>query len=290
MQWLINGAADGALICVLALAFMVVYSTTGIFYVALGAIYSFAPFVALALMRAGLAWPLAFIAAMIVAAAASASIEATLHWPLERRHSSPAAHVITSLGANIVGVQLLVLAWGNEIRAFAIAPPVRITMLGISIAVPQMEALVTSALIFATVGVWMARARSAAAFRALAANPEELVLTGTNTRILRLAAFALAGALAAVVSYLRAFDNGFDATSGLAAVVLAFTALVIGGRDSVWGALLGGLLLGVLRAAIAWFGTARLQDPLTFFVFGLFLLFWPTGLLGRRSRIEADQW
>jgi branched-chain amino acid transport system permease protein len=288
MQWLLNGVANGSLIAVLALAFMLVYSTTGIFYVALGAIYAVAPFVAQSVADAGSPWWLALVSGALAATVLSAAVEAVNHWPLERRKSSTAAHLVSSLGLNILIVQVLAFAWGNELQTLGAVPTMAIPVLGLNAAAPQILAIVLGAVVFTTVVPWLSTARGAIPMRALAANPDELALTGANVRLLRLLVFAASGLLAALVSFVRSYDTGFDAISGLSFVVLGFAALLIGGRENPWGAALGGIILGVVRSAIAWFGAPQFEEPFTFVILASFLLFWPQGLLGRHMRLEAE--
>ena len=85
-------------------------------------------------------------------------------------------------------------------------------------------------------------------FRALADNAKEFALRGYNVNRLRLLAFGLSGLLGAVSSLLVAYDIGFDPNGGLNAVLLAVVAVIIGGRQSFLGPILGGILLGVIRS------------------------------------------
>jgi len=290
MQWIINGVSDGLLIGLLSVAFMLVYSTTGIFYVALAGVFTLAPFVSAAVERSGASWPFALAAGALSSAGLSALIEAVNHWRLERRKTSPAAHLVTSLGINIVIVQVLSLVWGNELQVLGSTSATSIVhFAGISLGRGQCIALVAVPLVILVLHFWTHYSRSSLPLRALTSNPQELALTGVNVRAVRMIVFSLSGLLAAIASFVRAQDAGFDAVSGLSAVVLAFAALIIGGRNALWGGILGGTFLGVLRSGIANFGSTRWQEPVTFVLLGLFLLFWPQGFLGWRSRIEAER-
>jgi len=70
-------------------------------------------------------------------------------------------------------------------------------------------------------------------------------------------------------------------------VVLSFAALVVGGKNALWGPVVGGLLIGLLRSAVTWYGSARWQEPASFAFLALFLLLRPHGLLGHSRRLEA---
>jgi branched-chain amino acid transport system permease protein len=124
--------------------------------------------------------------------------------------------------------------------------------------------------------------------RALADNPAQLSLHGYNTRRLRLLGFAIAGLLASVSAMLVAYDIGFDAHGGLTTLLLAIVALIVGGRGTWLGPALGGIAIGIVRAEVVWFLSAKWQDALTFALLAMFLFIRPQGLLGRKARLEAQ--
>ena len=92
---------------------------------------------------------------------------------------------------------------------------------------------------------------------------------------------------------LMAYDIGFGPHTGLHATLLAVVAVIIGGRSSFVGPIVGGLLLGLIcaldliHAQVVWHFSARWQDAATFAALALFLLLRPQGLFGQKTRIEA---
>jgi branched-chain amino acid transport system permease protein len=285
MQWVINGLADGLVIGLLAFAFMLVYSSTGVFFIALAGVYSLAPFVSVLLLRFGVP----FIPACVLGASSSAllagTLEAVNHWPLESRRVSWAGHLVTSLGLNMVIVQVISLAWGNTLQVLGKeATAVGMRLGQVIVSRSQLTELCFVPILFAVLHMWAKQTKSGVRLRGLASNSIALELTGTNVRAVRLMVFVLAGGVAAFASLMRAYDIGFDAVSGLNAVILAFAALVIGGKDNFWGGQLGGITLGIIRSSVAWFSSARWQEPVTFVVLALFLLLRPQGILGNQIR------
>nr|VFK17764.1 MAG: Branched-chain amino acid transport system / permease component [Candidatus Kentron sp. LPFa] len=123
--------------------------------------------------------------------------------------------------------------------------------------------------------------------RALADNPTQFALYGYNVNIHRLLAFALADVFVTSASLLTAYDIGFEPHNGLHAVLLAVVAVIIGGRTSFIGPIVGGLLLRIIRAQVVWHLSARWQEAVTFVILALFLLLLPQGLFGRKTRIEV---
>jgi branched-chain amino acid transport system permease protein len=122
----------------------------------------------------------------------------------------------------------------------------------------------------------------------MADNPVQLALHGHNIRRLRLLAFAIAGFLATISALAVANDVGFDPHGGLPVLLLAIVAMIIGGNTSFLAPVLGGLLLGITRAFVVWFLSARWQDAVVFLLLALFLLFRPHGILGRKLRLETE--
>jgi branched-chain amino acid transport system permease protein len=134
---------------------------------------------------------------------------------------------------------------------------------------------------------WLVFSKLGLQMRALADNPVELALYGYNVRMLRIISFSMAGFLCGISSLLVAYDIGFDPQGGLATLLLAVVAMIVGGRNSFAGPVLGGIILGVTRSEVVWFLSARWQEAVTFLLLALFLFFRPNGLLSPKTRLEA---
>ena len=151
----------------------------------------------------------------------------------------------------------------------------------------QWASLGAAVLLLGGFGLFLMRSDLGLRLRALADNPVQFTLFGYNMNHHRLLAFGLAGFFAAASALVTAYDIGFDPYAGLHAVLLAVVAVIIGGQGSFVGPVLGALLLGVLRAQVVWYWSARWQEAVTFGLLALILLLRPHGLLGRKSRLEA---
>jgi branched-chain amino acid transport system permease protein len=288
MQILANGLIQGLVLALLALAFNSVFLPTKVFFVAQAGVYALAPYLALQLMRWGMP-PLVWMGAPVLACAAVAALmEAGSHRRLVRREASEGTHLIASLGFSIILVQAIAMIWGNETQVLRKGIDAVVRPGGIVLTRSQLVAGGVSAVLIAVYLFWLRRTNLGLQFRALADNPIQLALFGYNTDRLRIMAFAVAGGLTACASLVTAFDIGFDPHGGLHAMLLAVVAVIIGGRGSFMAPVLGGVLLGLLRAQVVWHWSARWQEAATFAVLALFLLFRPQGLLGRKMRLEAE--
>jgi branched-chain amino acid transport system permease protein len=287
MQITMNGMINGLTIALLAAAFNAVYLPTRIFYIAMGGIFTTAPFIAWSLLKAGAGWFGAISVALITGTLLSLLCEWINHRRLERRQASPGAHLISSLGIYIIIVQVIAILWGNETKVLrsgvdSIWPVGSIILTG-----AQCIAAAVSIAFLVALFTWLHITHLGLQFRALADNPVECALRGHNVNRLRLLAFGIGGFLASAASLLIAYDLGFNPQGGLSILILAIAATIIGGRVSLVGPFLGGILLGLLRSQVVWFLSARWQDAVTFFLLVVFLYACPQGILGRRARLEA---
>jgi branched-chain amino acid transport system permease protein len=288
MQILANGLVSGLTTAVLAVAFAVVYLPTRVFHIALAGIYTAGPFVAWAGVQAGWPWPVATLAAIVVAVGLSLACEQFNHAQLEKKEAPLGAHLIASLGLYIIFVQAIALIWGNETKTLRVGLADSLSFGGIALTYAQLLAAGVSILTLICFFAWLHFSTLGLQFRALADNPDELALRGYNIRRLRLLAFGVSGLLGAVSALLTAYDVGFDPHGGLSALLLAVVAAIIGGRHSFLGPVIGGILLGVVRSEVVWVLSARWQEAVTFGLLVLFLYVRPSGIISRRTRLEVE--
>ncbi len=283
MQILVNGLITGGIVAVMALAFTVVYLPTRIFYIALGGIYALAPFLVWTGLQWGGAWYVAVAAALAIAISLSLSCELLNHAWLEKKRAAGGTHLIASLGTYIVMVQTIAIIWGNETKVLRQGVDGVFHFAGVTLTQAQVGGAAIALLTIAGFYIWLQFSQLGLQFRAMADNSMELALRGYSIRNLRLVAFGIAGLLCAIASLLVAWDVGFDPQGGLAVV-----ASIIGGHQSFFGAVLGGILLGVMRSQVVWFLSAQWQEAVTFMILAIFLLFRPQGILGQKRRLEAE--
>lgn len=288
MQIIINGIITGLTLALLTLGFVMVYLPTRIFYVALGGIYALAPFIAWGCVRQGLPWYLGTLAALLAGVLVSLACEKLNHAPLEQNRASSGAHLVSSLGIYIIVVQAITLIWGNDVKTLRTGLDSAISIGAVIITQAQAIAAVVSIAALVIFYGWLQWSQLGLQFRALADNPKEFALRGYNVRRLRSIAFGISGGLGALSSLLVNYEVGFTPEGGLAALLLAVVAMIIGGQQSFYGAVLGGILVGVLRSEVVWVLSARWQEAVTFLLLVVFLFVRPNGILGQKSRLEAE--
>ncbi len=288
-QVITNGTISGLVLAVLALAFSIVYLPCRVFHIALGGIFVVTPYIALSARGGNFPWWVAILLALLVSIGISLGCELINHRRLVRKGASHGAHIIASLGILILITQLTAIIWGNEPQVLRQGIDRTFRIAGIIVTRAQLISAVCSVILLALAYIWLQYSNIGVRFRALADNPIEFALCGHNVYRYRLIAFAVSGVLGGSASLMMGYDLGFDPHGGLPMLMLAVVAVIIGGRGSFLGPILGGLLLGILRAQVVWHFSARWQDVCTFVLLAAFLYLRPNGICGHATRLEAQE-
>jgi branched-chain amino acid transport system permease protein len=221
-----------------------------------------------------------------------------LGWVAERyayrplRRAPRLAALITAIGVSIIIQNLAMMIWGRNYLSFPhIIQPQIFELGGARISLLQIIIILAATAIMAGLLLVVHRTRLGTAMRATAQNREVAGLMGVNINTVISAAFLIGSALAAVAGVMVTTYYGVaQYTMGFMLGLKAFTAAVLGGIGNLGGAMLGGLLLGIIESLGAGyigdltngvFGS-NYQDVFSFIVLILVLVFRPSGLLGER--------
>lgn len=287
MQILINGLISGMAIGLLAVAFQTVYLPTRIFFISLAGIYSVSPYIFYTFLKTECSWCVAIFLTILISCLISIIIEWCNHRPLVRKQASSGAHLVSSLGIYIILVQLVAIVWGSDTKSFYASLDSSIHVGLNVITQSQFITMVVSSSFLICYVIFITCSNIGLRLRAMADNPAQFALFGYSITSHRILAFGLSGTIAAVSSLVTAREVGFNPYVGLHALLLAMVAVIIGGYGSFFGPIIGALILGILRALVAWHLSAKWQEAATFILLALFLILRPQGLLGTKKRIEA---
>jgi branched-chain amino acid transport system permease protein len=301
IQQIINGLVLGSIYALVALGYTMVYGIMGLINFAHGEVVMIGAMVALFTLKAlpGLpafvAVPLALAAAAAVCMAVGFTIERIAYRPLRR--APKLAPLITAIGVSIVLQHLAMLVWGRNYHAF---PPVlevtQYDLLGATITGLQIAIIAVAALMMAGLTLLVQRTRLGRAMRATSENPPIAQLMGVNIDQVISATFVIGSALAAVAGLMVSANYSIaHYYMGFMLGLKAFTAAVLGGIGNLAGAMLGGILLGIIEALGAGyigdltggFLGSHYQDIFAFFVLIGVLVFRPSGLIGERVAERA---
>ena len=297
LQQLVNGLVLGSIYALVALGYTMVYGILGLINFAHGDICMIGALTALAvaqaLSAAGVPAPLtlavALLAALIVCIALGVSIERVAYRPLRR--APRLAPLITAIGVSILLQYSAALVWGKQYLSMPeIVKPTAIAFGGAQLTDLQAFIFLLACTLMAGLLWFIKASRMGRAMRATEQNPEVAGLMGVDTNRVIAFTFLLGSAIGAVAGVMVVLYYGLGHYfMGFMLGLKAFTAAVLGGIGNVAGAMLGGLLLGVIESlASGYIGDltggvvgSNYRDVFAFLVLIAVLVFKPSGLMGR---------
>ena len=300
LQQILNGLVLGSIYALIALGYTMVYGIMGLINFAHGEVVMFGAMVTISIIGMltgmGLSLPgpvvvlLALMLAIPVCMLMGFAIERIAYRPL--RNAPRLAPLITAIGLSIVLQNVAILIWGRNYIPFPpLLPHDPINVLGASITDLQVFIVISAIAIMAGLLFMVEKTKLGRAMRATSQNPAVAGLMGVNVNTIISATFVLGAGLGAVAGVMVAanYDQAHS-HMGFLIGLKAFTAAVLGGIGNLGGAVVGGILLGVIESLGAGyigdltggFLGSHYQDIFAFAVLILVLVFRPSGLLGER--------
>ena len=282
IQQIVTGLGTGSIFASLALALVLIYRSTGIINFAQGEMAMFTTYIAWELMHRGLSYWAAFAFTLVIAFAGGVATERILIRPVEQ--TSHIAIVIVTIGLLIALNGLAGWLWTAEVKPFPSAFPNRTFDIG-GVAI-SVEAIGTFAVCIGTVAVLWAffnLTTLGLAMRAVAINPVASRLVGVRVGWMLALGWGFAAVLGAIAGIMAAPTQFLDPNMMLVVLIYAFAAAVLGGIDSPVGAVVGGLLLGVILNLLGRyvdFLGPELRLPSALLILLVVLLIRPQGLFG----------
>nr|GID83185.1 branched-chain amino acid ABC transporter permease [Actinoplanes derwentensis] len=223
------------------------------------------------------------IAGAVASAVTAVTVELVAYRPLRRRNAPPLAFLITAIGASFVlaeaiGIYTKRAPFGMPT---VVEPSVLFSLGAFKVTNTQVLVLGIALLMLAALDQFVNRSRLGKGIRAVAQDPDSAALMGINKNRIILLVFVLGGTMAGVAALLWDIRYGFTKFNiGFLIGLKAFAAAVLGGIGNLRGALLGGLLLGVVENYAAGLFGGEWKDFTGFVLLVILLMFRPTGLLG----------
>lgn len=284
---LISGIRLGSIYAIIALGYTMVYGIAKMLNFAHGDVIMIGAYSAfVALYRANLPLPIALIISIIICTLLGVIIERLAYKPL--RQASSLAVLITAIGVSYFLQNLALLIWGSAAKIFpTILDYGSINLFNdkLKLSYQMLITITVCIVIMILLNLFIKKTKIGKAMRACSEDKEAAALMGINVDNIISLTFAIGSGLAAIAAILLcAAYPTVTPTLGSMPGIKAFTAAVIGGIGSIPGALLGGLLLGVIEIIVKAYGLSELTDAIAFGVLILVLLFKPTGLLGKKVK------
>lgn len=212
-------------------------------------------------------------------------IERFAYRPLRRRNAPKLAYLISAIGASYFLLNLFGKEFGRypEGTSQPFNDHVVATVGGAQFTMYDFVILGASVALMVALDFIVSRTKMGRAIRAVAQDAETASLMGVNVNRTIGSTFALGGFMGGAAGFFVAINQGIAYGMGFKPALLAFTAAVLGGIGNVRGAMIGGVVLGIVMfTPIYWFHQPWLEEVIAFSVLVLILLFRPTGLLGER--------
>ena len=284
LQYLINGISIGAVYAIIALGYTMVYGIAKMLNFAHGDVIMVGGYISFCVTNyMGLPVIVSILAAVVVCTLLGILIENFAYKPL--RGAPSLAVLITAIGVSYFLQNSAQLIWGSAPKNFSSIsfPPIslaggKIVITGISVIT-----ILTSALVMVGLTLFTNKTRMGKAMRAVSEDRAAAQLMGINVNQTISMTFAIGSALAAIASVLLCSAvPTLMPTTGSMPGIRAFTAAVFGGIGSIPGAMLGGLLLGIIESLSKAYLPSQFSDAIVFGVLIIILLVKPSGLLGKQ--------
>lgn len=283
IQTLISGLSLGSIYALIALGYTMVYGIAKMLNFAHGDIIMVGAYAVItAVFTMGLPPFVAILISIALCALLGIVIEFLAYRPL--RQAQPLAVLITAIGVSYLLQNLALLIYGSEQKAFptiVALPTVHIG--GVYIDGITLATLVVTAVIMVALSLFINKTRMGKAMRAVSEDKEAAELMGISVNRTITVTFAIGSALAGVAAiFYGAAYTYIRPTTGAMPGIKAFTAAVFGGIGSIPGAMLGGILLGVIEQLSKTYISTLWADAIVFGVLVVVLVVKPTGLLGKK--------
>ena len=282
---LINGVSLGSIYAVIALGYTMVYGIAKMLNFAHGDVIMVGAYIVFALTSyAGVNPYLALVISMAACTLLGMAIERFAYKPL--RGASPLAVLITAIGVSYFLQNMALLIFGSQAKSFtSIVNLPALTLAGgkITISAETIVTIIVSLIIMVSLTLFVNKTKPGRAMLAVSEDKGAAQLMGVNVNATISLTFAIGSGLAAVAGVLlcSAYPT-LSSQTGAMPGIKAFVAAVLGGIGSIPGAVIGGVLIGVIEILSRSYISSQMADAIVFAVLIILLLVKPTGILGKK--------
>ncbi len=280
LQFLISGLTVGSIYALVALGFSIIYNASDVVNFAQGEFVMIGAMSAIFMLKAGISYPLAAFLAIAITAGVGLALDKFAIEPA--KNATVVSTIIITIGASIFLRGAALLIWGKEIYGlppFTNNNPIQI---GSATILPQnlWVMLGTAVTVFA-VKYFFDHTTMGKAILACSFNKKAAYLVGINVKRMLLVSYGLSAALGAAAGLLVTPITFMSYNAGVMLGLKGFCAAILGGMGNSMGAVLGGVLLGIVETVGAGFISSGYKDAIAFLVIMLVLFIKPSGLLGK---------
>ncbi len=285
LSYLVSGISLGSIYALIALGYTMVYGIAKMLNFAHGDVIMIGAYIIYILAsNAGVPAFVSVLCSILVCMVLGVVIERVAYKPL--RNASSLAVLITAIGVSYLLQNAALLIFGSDTKSFSSVisiPSVSLFDGALHISGETIATIVISIILMIALTLFINKTKPGRAMRAVSEDRGAAQLMGINVNATITLTFAIGSALAAVAgALLCSAYPALSPTTGAMPGIKAFTAAVFGGIGSIPGAMLGGILLGVIENLSKGYISTQLSDAIVFAVLILVLLIKPTGLMGKK--------
>ena len=279
-QLLLNGIIAGSIYALFAVGLTMVYGVFRFINFAHGELIAWGAYLALFFTRSPFSLPIYLAAppALVITALIGLAQDRFVFGPL--RHGNRITLLIASIGLSYFLRNAIRLIWGSDLRTYGLIPTRGIEFAGLNITSTQITMIAAAVLFLGVLYIVLTRTMLGKSLRAVADNMTLAQIMGITIKRVSVAVWVLASFFSAVGGILLAVDTNLEPMMGLTNLIKAFAAVLLGGAGNVWGALLGGLIIGIAENLSVAFISPGYKDFISFALIILMLLFRPRGIFG----------
>ncbi len=285
ISYLINGVSLGSVYAIIALGYTMVYGIAKMLNFAHGDVIMVGGFVVFTIVSSlGLPPVLGIVAAVAICTVLGMIIERVAYKPL-RNAASPLAVLITAIGVSYLLQNIALLLFGANTKSFTSIvsiPPLKLAEGKLMISGETIVTIISGIIIMVCLTLFVNRTKAGQAMLAVSEDKGAAQLMGINVNGTIALTFAIGSALAAVAGMLLCSSYpSLTPYTGAMPGIKAFVAAVFGGIGSIPGAMIGGILLGIIEILGKAYISSQMADAIVFAVLIIVLLVKPAGILGK---------
>lgn len=281
VQQFLNGLTNGSIYALMAVGVTMIYKSLGMLNFAHGDTMMVGTFVCLTLYQLGVPIYIAVIGSVIFAVILGLVLERGILRKVD--FSSSTNLLIATVGVSYILRNVSMVIWGTNPKLFPSMFPSALWKLGTYLVTPQSVGiiLITLAIVY-LLHLFFTKVKIGKCMQLACSDPEGAAMMGINVSHMRFLTFGISAGLAAIAGALIAPLTFARVDMSAAIGLKAFAAAILGGIGNLWGALLGGLILGVVEALGAAYISTAYRDAFSFIVLFIVLYLKPTGLLNKK--------
>ena len=287
-QLIITGMMNSAIYCLLAIGFGIVYRSMRFFYLAYGAIYVLAAYIALTLNNLNMPIIVICILSPLLTGFSGILLDKGILRPLENRNATSGVLLIASLGFYIVLVNILALIFGNEVKMLPVSSFAAFSFGPFKVPVVQCIQFVTGWFLVVLFWSFVKKNTFFKGIWAMGEASELVRALGLPYKLMRSTVFFTSSVFAGIAAVLTTLDIGMSPHGGMQALLIGAVIVFIGGVDSIQGWIAGAILLAILQSLSAWAFSVNWNPLVVFSILIITLLFRPNGIFSPKKRLEIQ--